>query len=146
MHFTGWTQRNCTPCRNIYFYATIYSPYKCGTLWSFYTFYNTRRILNVQGICLCFIILMTQNNSAPCSVGHFPQNLSADTLKSSPTSRLISSALWQLFVNQYPSAHPTGNFHTVTGLVFKVARQVGRTALVTQNHYSVPGKFDKCVV
>jgi hypothetical protein len=35
----------------------------------------------VQYICLCSNILMTQNNSAPCSVGHIPEHLWGDTIK-----------------------------------------------------------------
>jgi hypothetical protein len=38
--------------------------------------------LIVQWIRLCSIILMTENNSTPCSVGHFPEHLWGDTIKS----------------------------------------------------------------
>jgi hypothetical protein len=38
--------------------------------------------LTVQCIRLCSIILMTQNNSVPCSVGHIPEHLWGNTIKS----------------------------------------------------------------
>jgi hypothetical protein len=38
--------------------------------------------LIVQCIQLRSIILMTQNNPAPCSVGHIPEHLWSDTIKS----------------------------------------------------------------
>jgi hypothetical protein len=38
--------------------------------------------LTVQRIRLCSIILMTQNNSAPCSVGHILEHLRDDTIES----------------------------------------------------------------
>jgi hypothetical protein len=43
---------------------------------------RTTQALTVQCIRLCSVIVMTKNNSASCSVGHIPEHLRGDTIKS----------------------------------------------------------------
>jgi hypothetical protein len=49
--------------------------------------------LVVQCFHLCSIILMTQNNSVPFSMGHIPEHLWGDTIKAHLTACLRSSVV-----------------------------------------------------
>jgi hypothetical protein len=57
-------------------------PIHCSSRSLHYTFYNMTQALTVQCIHLCFIILMTQDNSVPCSAGPIPVHLWGHTIKS----------------------------------------------------------------
>jgi hypothetical protein len=89
--------------------------------------------LIVQCIHLCFIILMSQNNSAPYSVGHIPEHLWGDTIKSmSHCLFKVSSGLVALLWNSllYIFAGVTRHFgHPVGGLCCLFGRQCSTSHL-----------------
>jgi hypothetical protein len=91
--------------------------------------------LIAQWTRLCSIILVTENNSTLCSVGHFPEHLWGDTIKSrSHCLFKVIIGLVVLLGNNLLYEAPKGNYHMWTGVDFEVASQVERAALVTHGH------------
>jgi hypothetical protein len=90
---TGWPQCLVTPYKNgdTGYIMVADDPDRCYRLFPIQLKYlftllhilqHMTEALIVKCICLCSIILMTQNNTAPCSVGHILEHLCGDTIKS----------------------------------------------------------------
>lgn len=102
-----------------------------------------------QWICLCSIISMTRTNSAPCSVGHFPENFWADAFRSKSRClfTVFSGFVVLLCIGPLQEVSKM-NYHTATVLGLLVACRGERSDLVTHGQSNCTKVFpnNDCVM